>query len=81
MDVVWKMRGRLGVAGLESDSLPFLFVASRGAEFDEVGRRGGEFSLPRTGEVVRGGVGGRPSGLGKAFTRVPSGAEMVYERR
>jgi hypothetical protein len=32
------------------------------------------------GVFLRGGVGGRLDGLGKAFTRVPRGAEMVYER-
>jgi hypothetical protein len=32
------------------------------------------------GEFLRGGVGGRPSGLGNAFTLVPRGAEIVYER-
>lgn len=81
MEVVWKMRGRLGVAGDKPGSLPFFLVTSTGAEFDDVGRGGKPFSLPETGEVLRGGVDGKPSGLGKAFTRVPSGAEMVYERR
>jgi hypothetical protein len=37
-------------------------------------------SLFGDGVVLRGGVGGRLDGLGKAFTRVPRGAEMVYER-
>jgi hypothetical protein len=54
----------------------------RGAEFEEVQRGGGAFSLPLlgAGEFLPGGVGGKLEGLGKAFTRVPRGAEMVYER-
>lgn len=75
------MRGRLGVEVEGVGSLLGLLVVRRGAELDVVGRRGEAFSLPERGEILRGGVGGRPSGLGKAFTRVPSGAEIVYERR
>lgn len=90
MEVVWKIRGRLGELGDDSASLPLplgllLPLLRIGAEFDEVQRGGGEaFSLPlstETGEFLRGGVGGRLDGFGKAFTRVPKGAEMVYERR
>jgi hypothetical protein len=82
MDVVWKMRGRLGESGILLWTLLLLLLLSSGAEFEEVQRMGGAFSLlpPEAGEFLRGGVGGRLDGLGKAFTRVPSGAEIVYER-
>ena len=89
MDVVWKMRGRLGETEDDSASLPFdlLLLPKMGAELEVVqrgGGGGGAFSLWLAvigpGEFLRGGVGGRPSGLGKAFTLVPKGAEMVYER-
>jgi hypothetical protein len=94
MDVVWKQRGRLGEADDGSASLPFgllLLLPRMGAELEEVQRvggcgcgGGGLFSLLLhalgTGEFLRGGVGGRPRGLGNAFTLVPTGAEMVYER-
>lgn len=81
IDVVWKMRGRLG----DSGNLPWdllLLPYSIGAEFEEVHRSGGAFSLSLLceGDFLSGGVGGRPIGLGKAFTRVPRGAEMVYDR-
>lgn len=84
------MRGRLGELGDDSASLPLPFgllvlLLRIGAEFEEVQRGGGDaFSLPLLpgmGEFLRGGVGGRLDGLGNAFTRVPKGAEMVYERR
>jgi hypothetical protein len=91
MDVVWKIRGRFGEAEEDSASFPFgllLLLPRVGAEHEEVQRGGGGggglFSLllhalgPR--EFLRGGVGGRSSGLGNAFTLVPMGAEMVYER-
>lgn len=83
-----KMRG-LGELGEDSASLPWPFglllpLLRMGAEFDEAQRGGGgAFSLPLPpgiGEFLRGGVGGT-LGLGNAFTRVPKGAEMVYERR
>jgi hypothetical protein len=88
MDVVWKQRGRLGKADDGSASLPFgllLLLPRMGAELEEVQRVGGGlFSLLLhalgTGEFLRGGVGGRPRGPGNAFTLVPTGAEMVYER-
>jgi hypothetical protein len=90
MDVVWKMRGRFGEAEEDSASLPFglLLLLRMGAELEEVqrggGGGGGVFSLLLhalgPGEFLRGGVGGRPSGLGNAFTLVPNGAEIVYER-
>ena len=72
------MRGRLGDSGI----LPLALLLSSGAEFEEVQRGGGAFSLSLlgAGEFLRGGVGGKLEGLGKAFTRVPRGAEMVYER-
>lgn len=72
------MRGRLG----DSGTLPFALLLRSGAEFEEVQRRGSAFSLslPGAGEFLRGGVGGRLDELGKAFTRVPRGAEIVYER-
>jgi hypothetical protein len=78
IDVVWKIRGRFG----DSGTLPLGLLLRSGAEFEEVQRRGGAFSLSLLGpgEFLRGGVGGRLEGLGKAFTRVPRGAEMVYER-
>jgi len=80
MEVVWKIRGRLGDSGILS--LPLALLVRSGAEFEEVQRHGGAFSLSLVGvgEFLRGGVGGRLDGLGKAFTRVPRGAEMVYER-
>jgi hypothetical protein len=80
MDVVWKMRGRLGESGILLWTLLLLLLLSSGAEFEEVQRMGGAFSLSPPGEFLRGGVGGRLDGLGKAFTRVPRGAEIVYER-
>lgn len=93
MDVVWKIRGRLGEADDGSASLPcglLLVLPRMGAELEEVQRGGGAgdgglFSLLLlhvlgTGEFLRGGVGVRPRGLGNAFTLVPIGAEMVYER-
>jgi hypothetical protein len=92
MDVVWKIRGRFGEAEEDSASLPFgllLLLPRMGAELDEVQRGGGGgggglFSLLLhalgPGEFLRGGVGGRLSGLGNAFTLVPNGAEIVYER-
>jgi hypothetical protein len=90
MDVVWKMRGRFGEAEDDSASLPLglLLLLRMGAELEEVQRGGGGggglFSLLLhaigPGEFLRGGVGGRPSGLGNAFTLVPRGAEIVYER-
>lgn len=78
MEVVWKMRGRLGDSGI----LPLTLLLRSGAEFEEVQRGGSAFSLSLfgAGESLRGGVGGRLDGLGKAFTRVPRGAEMVFER-
>jgi hypothetical protein len=78
MEVVWKIRGRLG----DSGTLPLALLLRSGAEFEEVQRGGGIFSLSPLGDGVflRGGVGGRLDGFGKAFTRVPRGAEMVYER-
>lgn len=76
MEVVWKMRGRFG----DSGTLPLDLLLRSGAELEEVQRGGGTFSLSLDGEFLRGGVGGRLDGLGKAFTRVPRGAEMVYER-
>jgi len=92
MDVVWKIRGRLGEAEEDPTSLPcglLLLLPRMGAELEEVQRGGGDaggglFSLLLhelgPGEFLRGGVGGMPSGLGNAFTLVPKGAEMVYER-
>jgi hypothetical protein len=82
MDVVWKIRGRLGESGILLWTLLLLLVLSSGAEFEDVQRVGCAFSLslPGAGEFLRGGAGGRPDGLGKAFTRVPRGAEIVYER-
>ena len=93
MDVVWKICGRLGEAEEDSASLPFglllLLLLRMGAELEEVQRGGGGgggglFSLLLhalgPGEFLRGGVGGRPRGLGNAFTLVPNGAEIVYER-
>jgi len=91
MDVVWKIRGRLGEADDGSASLPcglLLLLPRMGAELEEVQRgggcgcgAGGVFSLLLhvlgTGEFFRGGVGGRPRGLGNAFTLVPNGAEIV----
>ena len=73
---------------MDSVSLPLglLLLPSMGAELEEVqrGGGGGAFSLwldaIGPGEFLRGGVGGRPSGLGKAFTLVLKGAEIVYER-
>lgn len=91
MDVVWKIRGRLGEAEEDSASLPFgllLLLPRMGAELEEVQRGGGGgggglFSLSLhalgPGEFLRGGVGGRPRGLGNAFTLVPNGAEIVYD--
>lgn len=78
MEVVWKIRGRFG----DSGTLPLGLVLRSGAEFDEVQRGGGMFSWSPLGDGVflRGGVGGKLAGLGKAFTLVPRGAEMVYER-
>lgn len=78
MEVVWKIRGRFG----DSGTLPLALLLRSGAEFEEVQRGGGAFSLSLlgAGEVLGGGVGGRLNGMGKAFTRVPRGAEMVYER-
>lgn len=76
MEVVWKIRGRFG----DSGTLPLALLLRSGAEFEEVQRGGGTFSLSLLGEFLCGGVGGRLEGLGKAFTRVPRGAEMVYER-
>jgi hypothetical protein len=68
--------------------LGLLLLLRMGAELEEVQRGGGGggglFSLLLhaigPGEFLRGGVGGRPSGLGNAFTLVPRGAEIVYER-
>ena len=76
IEVVWKIRGRFG----DSGTLPLTLLLRSGAEFEEVQRGGGTFSLSLLGEFLRGGVGGGLDGLGKAFTRVPRGAEMVYER-
>lgn len=73
---MWKIRGRFG----DSGTLPLTLLLRSGAEFEEVQRGGGTFSLSLLGEFLRGGVGGGLDGLGKAFTRVPRGAEMVYER-
>lgn len=75
------MRGRLGESGIRLRAL-LLPVLRMGAEFEVVQRRGGAFSLSLlgAGEFLRGGVGGKLDGLGKAFTRVPRGAEIVYER-
>lgn len=90
MDVVWKIRGRFGETEEGSSSLPpgLLMLPRMGAELEEVQRGGGGiigvFSLLLhvygPGEFLRGGAGGSPSGLGNAFTLVPKGAEMVYER-
>jgi hypothetical protein len=54
MDVVWKMRGRLGESGILLWTLLLLLLLSSGAEFEEVQRMGGAFSLspPEAGEFL-----------------------------
>jgi hypothetical protein len=52
MDVVWKIRGRLGESGILLWTLLLLLVLSSGAEFEDVQRVGCAFSLSLPGAGV-----------------------------